>query len=32
MGSAALFGLLILPSMIILLSFFIYLFSKEKGE
>ncbi len=32
MGIAAIFGLLILPSAIILLSLFIYLFFKEKGE
>ena len=30
MGTAAIFGLLILPSLIIVLSFLIYLFSKEK--
>ena len=32
MGVSAIFGLLILPSSIILLSFLIYIFSKEKGE
>jgi hypothetical protein len=32
MGSAAIFGLLILPALIIFLSFLIYFFSKEKGE
>lgn len=32
MGLAEIFGLFILPSAIILLSLFIYLFFKEKGE
>jgi hypothetical protein len=32
MGLAGIFGLFILPSVIILLSLFIYLFFKEEGE